>query len=52
VASLLLAAGADPNARNSFGSCPLLEACLSGHDAIVDILLAAGGVLPGVLGGG
>lgn len=42
-ARALLEAGADANARNSFGSCPLLEACLSGHDDVVGILLAAGG---------
>jgi hypothetical protein len=41
-ARLLLAAGADPNARNSFGSCPLLEACLSGHEEVAELLFAAG----------
>lgn len=38
----LLEAGANPNALNSFGSCPLLEACRSGHDNICDLLVHAG----------
>ena len=41
-ATLLLRAGADPMARNRFGSTPLSEAALTGNPALVAALLEAG----------
>ncbi len=40
--SLLLAAGADPDARNAYGQPPLHLAAYYGYERIVDKLLAAG----------
>ena len=36
---LLVAAKADAGARDSTGTCALLEACQHGHDAIINLLL-------------
>ena len=38
----LLGAGADPNARDEFGSTPLHEAVLHGNEVLVHTLLEAG----------
>lgn len=38
----LLDAGADPSARNLFGSTPLMEAAIVGHTEIIALLLEAG----------
>lgn len=40
--ALLLAAGADPNARNPHGQPPLHLAAFYGYEHIIDMLLAAG----------
>ena len=39
----LLAAGADNNARNDYARTPLHWAVRTGHDAIFEVLLGAGG---------
>lgn len=36
---MLLDAKADAAAKDSMGTCALLEACQHGHDAIIDLLL-------------
>ena len=40
--ALLLAAGADVNARNAYGQCPLHLAAHYGYERVVDMLLTAG----------
>lgn len=45
VVSLLLSAGANPNARDNLGGSPLLEAVKAGHMSVVHQLTAAGGTL-------
>jgi uncharacterized protein len=42
LAKLLLAAGANPRARNRYGVTPLSVACTGGDTALVELLLAAG----------
>lgn len=39
---LFLVAGAEPNARNSFGELPLIQAAQYGYEDIVDLLLEFG----------
>lgn len=41
-AELLLAAGADKNCRDHKGGTPLHDAVDGGHEALVQVLLAAG----------
>ena len=46
VVEVLLAAGADPNARNESGSTPLHEAIWNNENlAVIEVLLAAGAAL-------
>jgi len=37
-----LAAGTDVNAKNDFGSTPLIRAALGGHKEIIELLIAKG----------
>ncbi len=39
--ALLMEFGADPSLRSYLGLSPLLMACLSGHDTVLDVLVAA-----------
>ena len=39
VVSMLLDADADPNEKDDEGKTPLMDACLAGHDNVVDVLL-------------
>lgn len=45
VVSLLLSAGANPNARDNLGGSPLLEAVKAGHMQVVQQLTAVGATL-------
>lgn len=45
MAQRLLKAGADCNAKNSFGNTPLHTACLNGHELVCQELVTSGALI-------
>jgi len=42
IVELLIASGADANAKNAYGETPLHEAAVGGHKSIAELLIANG----------